>query len=291
LALSKNTLKTALHEREQHMEILVEKRTEQLEIKKNEVEELLKSITERNEELEDIVAERTKSLRNSNQELVRSNKDLEQFAYIASHDLQEPLRTVGSFISLLKRNHEENLPEDALQYLAFITDGVHRMSNLIKSLLTYSKIGREGSQISSCNLNFLLTYKFMDIGKKIEEQNVVIEMDFLPEIFCERNQLGMVFYNLVVNAIKFNKSETPIIKINHHDDAPEGFWKFSVQDNGIGIAEKYQTKIFEIFSRLNGRSYEGTGIGLATFFLTVSKSLGNQEAKTKSETGQNLVAS
>jgi len=289
-------VEAALQERDQHMEQLVKKRTVQLEAKNDEVKELLNKITTRNEELESIVAQRTKSLQSSNAELLRSNNDLEQFAYIASHDLQEPLRTIGSFIGLLGKSYEDQLPEEAKQYIAFANDGVHRMSKLIKSLLTYSKVGREGIEFSNTNLSFLLSQKLIDLSKKIEERNVVIEMDCLPDIHCEPNQLGMVFYNLVNNAIKFNNSTTPTVKIKRHDQAPEGFWKFSVQDNGIGIDEKYQKKIFEIFSRLHGREYEGTGIGLAlcqkivlahggeiwlesqkgegtTFFITVSKQM------------------
>jgi len=171
-------------------------------------------------------------------------------------------------------------------------------------------VGREGIEFSTTNLNILLSHKLVDLSKKIEERNVVIEMDCLPEIHCEGNQLGMVFYNLVNNAIKFNNSTTPIIKIKQHNDAPEGFWKFSVQDNGIGIDEKYQEKIFEIFSRLHGREYEGTGIGLAlcqkivfahggqiwlesikeegsTFFLTVSKQRKTQVEEE--DKGKNLL--
>ncbi|MFT4667600.1 MAG: ligand-binding sensor domain-containing protein/signal transduction histidine kinase [Polaribacter sp.] len=305
-------VETALYERDQHLEKLVTERTGQLKVKNNEVKELLDKITIRNEELETIIDQRTKSLRSSNDELIRSNKDLEQFAYIASHDLQEPLRTIGSFIGLLGRNYKEQLPEEALQYIAFANDGVHRMSNLIKSLLTYSKVGREGIEFSITNLNFLLSYKLIDLAKKIEERNVVIEMDCLPEIHCEQNQLGMVFYNLVNNAIKFNNSTTPTIKIKRHDDAPEGFWKFSVQDNGIGIDEKYQEKIFEIFSRLHGREYEGTGIGLAlcqkivyahggkiwlestkgegtTFFLTISKQIKELVEEEEEDNGKTLL--
>ncbi len=265
-----------------------------------------------NENLNKQITERKKAepaLQEREQELVRSNKDLEQFAYIASHDLQEPLRTVSSFIGLLGRNHKDSLPKEALLYIDFATSGVERMSNLIKSLLTYSKVGRQGINISRVNFNEVLISKLMDLGKKIEERKVVIEMDDLPEIDCESNQLGMVFYNLINNAIKFNKSTTPVVKIKNHQDTEAGSWKFSIQDNGIGIKAKDQEKIFEIFGRLHSRDeYEGTGIGLAlcqkivhahngkiwlesipgegtTFFLTISKSLlSNREQERKSLT-------
>jgi len=175
--------------------------------------------------------------------------------------------------------------------------------------LTYSKVGRQGINISRVNFNEVLISKLMDLGKKIEERKVVIEMDDLPEIDCESNQLGMVFYNLINNAIKFNKSTTPVVKIKNHQDTEAGSWKFSIQDNGIGIKAKDQEKIFEIFGRLHSRDeYEGTGIGLAlcqkivhahngkiwlesipgegtTFFLTISKSLlSNREQERKSLT-------
>lgn len=257
-------IEIALQESRAHMEELVTERTKELQAKKEELKSFLENVKSRNEELEGIVEKRTQKLKESNQELVRSNRDLEQFAYIASHDLQEPLRVVGSFVGLLKRRYEDRLDEAAMEYIEFAADGVNRMSKLINNLLTFSKVGRKGIEFKMASLNNLLDIKLLDLSQRIKERNVDIQIDDLPRIYCEKNQLGMVFYNLINNAIKFNNQSFPIVKISVHDDAPKDFWKFSVTDNGIGIAPEFQEKIFEIFRRLHKRQeFEGTGIGLA----------------------------
>ncbi len=253
-----------LYEREQYMEELVGERTKELAIKNNEVKELLEELKIRNEELEGLVEERTKSLKSSNKELTRSNQDLEQFAYAASHDLQEPLRLIINFLSLLKKRYNDQLDATAQEYINFSVDAADRMSNLIRSLLTYSRVGQRGMEFQSIKLNTIIEAKLFDLSQVIKERNVSIEMDDLPQIHCEKNQIGIVFYNLINNAIKFNKSTTPTVHIRVHTDAPDGFWKFSVADNGIGIAPEYQQKIFEIFRRLHSnQEYKGTGIGLS----------------------------
>ncbi len=287
----------ALKEREQEMEHLVKERTKELEVKNEEIRSLLGNIKSRNEELEKIVEKRTRRLKASNDDLIRSNKDLEQFAYIASHDLQEPLRVVGGFVGLLGKKYEDQLDEEAFEYIHFAVDGVKRMSKLVSNLLTYSKVGRKGMDFQIVNLNSLLKLNLLDLSKKIKDSNAIIEFDSLPNIFCEKSQISMVFYNLINNAIKFNESDQPLIRILSHDHESEDLWTFSVEDNGIGIKAKYQQKIFEIFRRLHGkREYEGTGIGLAlckkivnshrgeiwfestkgngtTFFFTISKNI------------------
>jgi len=251
----------------------------------------------RNEELEVIVEKRTRNLKSSNLELTRSNKDLEQFAYIASHDLQEPLRIVGNFVGLLGRNYKDKLDANAYEYIDFAVDGVQRMSNLIKSLLTYSRVGRKENEYSTANLNDVLELKERDLSQLIKERKVVLEINKMPSIFCDRNQIGMVFYNLINNAIKFNKSECPTVTVSPYLEVPETCWGFKVADNGIGIEPDFQDQIFEIFRRLHSKKdYEGTGIGLSlckkiienhggkiwvesvlgegtTFFFTINKNL------------------
>jgi len=221
-------------------------RTQELDLKNKEIQSLLQSKEARNEELEEIVRQRTQELNEFNMELQQSNNDLGQFAYIASHDMKEPLRIIGNFAGLLSRKYKGKLDKSADEYIFFIEDGIKRMSALMDSLLTYSQVGKKEIELSKANLNNILFAKLHD------------------QIYCEKDQIGMVFFNLINNGIKFNKSERPIIKVKVHDDAPEGFWKFSVSDNGIGILPEFQSQIFEIFRKLHSKQeYEGTGIGLA----------------------------
>lgn len=298
-------VEAALHEREHYMEKLVKERTRQLEIKNEENNKLLESIKNRNEELEKIVEKRTKNLQESNDELMRSNEDLEQFAYIASHDLQEPLRIISNFVGLLGRKYKDQLDERAFEYIHFAEDAAKRMSKLIKSILTYSRVDKKELDLNNADLNLSLEAKIMDLSQKIEERNAKVTFDEIPTIFCEKSQIAMVFYNLINNAIKFNKNDKPTVHIGYSDNGPNGQHLFSVKDNGIGIAPQYQQKIFEIFRRLHSnQEYEGTGIGLAlcqkiivrhggriwltseegkgtTFYFTISKQLKSQNMHAK----------
>ncbi len=253
----------ALYEREQYMEQLVNERTKELSVKNEKVKSLLGQLEIRNDELEQIVKKRTANLTQSNQELVRSNKDLEQFAYISSHDLKEPLRTVGTFTSLLNKKFEKSLDPKAKEYLAYITEGVHRMSELIQSLLSYSTVGNKDIELQSVILSDLLDYILKDFTNMITDKNVILTNDNLPTIICDRIQMGMVFRNLIANAIKFNDKKQPRIHIGITPDDND-FWYFYVKDNGIGIEPDYQNQIFELFKRLHRKAeYDGTGIGLA----------------------------
>ena len=254
----------ALQDREQQMESLVKTRTKELENSNKKVKSLLEEIQLRNEHLEVEISKRTKNLESSNQELHRINKDLEQFVYIASHDLQEPLRVVGSFIGLLKRRYKDRLDEEAFQYIDFAVNGVQRMSRQIKNILTFSKIGNKEVIFKLANINQIVERKIQILSKNNEGKNVVFKVENMPEIICEKVQIEMVFSNLISNAFKFNKSEVPQISISNLTTEEDGFWHFSVNDNGIGIENQYQEKIFEIFRRLhNKEEYEGTGIGLS----------------------------
>ncbi|MFK7933544.1 MAG: two-component regulator propeller domain-containing protein [Saprospiraceae bacterium] len=245
------------------LEGLVNQRTQQLEEKNEEVGNLLEKIKTRNEELEQIVSKRTVSLEQSNRELQQSNQELEQFAYVASHDMKEPLRIIGSFSGLLKRRLKQ-ADKSTQEYLYYIEDGAKRMTSLINSLLAYSQLTKKGMTVEKTDLNYIIQTKLHDLSQVIQQKNVQIICDDLPEIYCESNQIGMVFFNLINNGIKFNQSEKPIINIEVHSDTAAGFWKFSVTDNGIGIAPEYQKRVFEIFRRLHSKQeYEGTGIGLA----------------------------
>ncbi len=257
-------------------------------------EDLNNEITQR-KKIEKVLQEREQKLKESNfeiqkynKELERSNEDLEQFAYIASHDLQEPLRVVGKFIGLLKYRYSKHFDEDANQYIDFAVNGLSRMSEQIRSILTFSKLSQNEIALESINLNELIENNLYDLSEVIEKKKVQFSIGKLPIIFCDKILIKIVFFNLISNAIKFNKSKNPLISIVHHDDAEEGFWKFSVKDNGIGIHKEYQIKIFNIFHRLHSKhEYEGTGIGLALCQKIIHRHGG--EIWLKSEEGSGTI--
>jgi PAS domain S-box-containing protein len=201
-------------------------------------------------------------LERKNQELLRSNKDLDDFAHIASHDLQEPLRMVSSYTQLLARRYGSQLDADARDFIAFAVDGAARMQELIKSLLSYSRIGREATVPEAVDCNVVVEDVRQNLKLAIEESGAEIISDPLPEIRTHRIQVLQLMQNLVGNAIKFRGKDPPRIRIHAE---PEGeYYHFSVEDNGIGIDPEYFDRIFMVFQRLHHREeYEGTGIGLA----------------------------
>jgi PAS domain S-box-containing protein len=203
-----------------------------------------------------------KNLAGEKELLENRNTELEQFAYLASHDLQEPLRTIRSFSSILGRKYGHHLDKEGLKYLDFIMGGADRMADLIRALLDHSRIGKD-SELSEVNINNLLINVQNDLDTLIKEKNVVIESAELPTIDIYSVEFELLLQNLIKNAIKFqSKDVQPIISINAN--LKENFWEFSVRDNGIGIPEDKLEDIFVIFRRLHLRSaYEGTGIGLA----------------------------
>jgi PAS domain S-box-containing protein len=195
-------------------------------------------------------------------ELTHLNEELEQFAYISSHDLQEPLRMITSYLQLLQRKYQGNLDDKADKYINFAIDGAARMQNLIIDLLEYSRVGTVDEEPESIDCEFILDKVLSNIKAVIKENNATISHDPLPEVMADSTQLVQVFQNLILNGIKFHGEETPKIHIAAEKKASE--WVFSVQDNGIGIDPQYSERIFEIFKRLNSRErYPGTGIGLA----------------------------
>lgn len=223
------------------------------------IEQLLEEVQTSNT----VLAQNASQLEKANDDLSRSNTELEQFAYVASHDLQEPLRMVGNFVELLEEEYEEQLDEEGKTYIQFAVDGVRRMSQLIDDLLQYSRVGRSDMKMKPTNLKMVLEKKLLDLSVKIKEENAKVNLKNIPEeILCEPSQLGIVFYNLVNNGIKFNNQSQPVVEVVGESQAND--WLFKIQDNGIGIAKKNQDKIFEIFKRLHRKEeYAGTGIGLA----------------------------
>jgi PAS domain S-box-containing protein len=215
-----------------------------------------KTIREANSMLEKKVQQRTA-------ELERKNKELEQFAYVASHDLQEPLQTTSGFVQLLRKQYHGRLDADADQYIDYVVQASGRMKILIKDLLDYSRIGRE-NDFRQADCNKIVQEVLADLHKVIVENDAVIKMGQLPVLHnAYPTELKSLFQNLVSNSIKFRKpGVTPVI----HIEALQinGCWQFSVSDNGIGIEDQYLERIFVIFKRLHNRSkYDGSGIGLA----------------------------
>ena len=194
--------------------------------------------------------------------LKKSNEELEQFAYVASHDLQEPLRKISSFSELLALQYKGRLDDDADRYLEYVIDGAYRMQTQIRELLEYSRIDRRGKEfiLTDCNevLNNTLTY----IRLAIEEAGAMVTHDPLPIVNADGVQLGQVFQNLITNAVKFRGESPPQVHISAAQREKE--WIFAVKDNGIGIAPEYAERIFVMFQRLHTRTeYPGTGLGLA----------------------------
>jgi len=195
-------------------------------------------------------------------ELQRSNSELEQFAYVASHDLQEPLRKVASFSQLLQRRYAGKLDARADQYIEFAVDGAKRMQALINDLLAYSRVGRSDREPALVSSDAALTQARANLAEQIEETGATIETGHLPLVLAELPLLIAVFQNLLSNALKFSGGKPPRVVITVRRDEP--FWLFSFSDNGIGIEPEYAERIFVIFQRLNERNaYAGTGIGLA----------------------------
>jgi PAS domain S-box-containing protein len=202
-------------------------------------------------------------LQKKSAELTRSNLELRHFAYIASHDLQEPLRAISGFTELLAKRYRGKIDERADKYIGFITDGTSRMQQMIQDLLTYSRVETQGHEFERTDSNAVLDQALSNLQVLIEENKAVVTNDPLPEITADRDQITSLFQNLIANAVKFHKPGViPKIHVSARQD--ENNWTFSVADNGIGIDQKYEDRLFKIFSRLHTKSeYPGTGIGLA----------------------------
>jgi signal transduction histidine kinase len=196
------------------------------------------------------------------EELRRSNAELEQFAYIASHDLQEPLRKVASFCQMLGRRYSGQLDERGEQYIAFAVDGAKRMQSLINDLLAFSRVGRTTACFRPVDLNACVAAAESDLETLLAETEANIEVGDLPEVPGDGSLLRQLFLNLIGNAVKFRGSDAPRVRITAERDGD--FWAITAADNGIGIDPRYAEKVFAIFTRLHPRDqYEGTGIGLA----------------------------
>ncbi|MCX6967628.1 MAG: ATP-binding protein [Verrucomicrobia bacterium] len=244
---------SALREHRERLELRVEQRTREL-------SHANESLQEEIEERKQAQAVSLKLMAN----LERSNKELEQFAYVASHDLQEPLRLVSSYTQLLLQRYRDKLDAEAEPITKFITEGVTRMQRLIQDLLSYSRVSSQNKALSLSDAEAALDTALRNLAMVIREQKAVVTHDPLPTLLCDPTKLGQLFQNLISNGIKFRGEEPPRIHISVRMTEDESAWLFSVSDNGIGIEQEYFDRIFVLFQRLHTRSkYPGTGIGLA----------------------------
>jgi light-regulated signal transduction histidine kinase (bacteriophytochrome) len=195
------------------------------------------------------------------EELARSNQELQQFAYVASHDLQEPLRMISSYMQLIEQRYKGRLDPEADEFIGYAVDGAKRLSAMISGLLDYSRIGTKGCLQQLCDSAELLTIAEMNLTVSIRDSGTKVSRGQLPVIYADRPQIIALFQNLISNAIKFRGEETPRVHVSA--SRTDGFWQFSVEDNGIGIEPQYRERVFVIFRRLHGKEVPGTGIGLA----------------------------
>jgi PAS domain S-box-containing protein len=220
----------------------------------------IEDITERKRAEKEL--KQAEALKQAIEALELSNRDLEQFAYVASHDLQEPLRMVSSFTQLLAKRYRGKLDKDADEFIAYIVAGAKRMQALINDLLTYSRVDTRGESFGPMDSEAAFDQAIANLRVAIEEGKAVITHDPLPPIIADESQIVQLFQNLLGNAIKFHGKEPPRIHVSARQENNE--WVFSLRDNGIGIAPEYFDRVFVIFQRLHGREeYSGTGTGLA----------------------------
>jgi PAS domain S-box-containing protein len=204
-----------------------------------------------------------KALQEKTEDLTRSNEELEQFAYVASHDLQEPLRMISSYLQLLDKRYKGKIDKDADEFIFYAVDGAQRLQTMINDLLQYSRVKTRGKAFTTVDMNAVMNDVLNNLMVAIDESGTVVLSNPLPTVLADEAQMIMLLQNLVGNAIKYRKKdEKPLISVSVVSSGEE--WVFSVKDNGIGIEPAYHDRIFRIFQRLNPRSeYEGTGMGLA----------------------------
>jgi PAS domain S-box-containing protein len=224
-------------------------------------------------------------LQNQKQDLARSNAELQQFAYVASHDLQEPLRMITSYLELLERRYKGQLDERADKFIAYAVDGATRMQTLINDLLSYSRVGTSAQDWKTVDCEKVVQNVLSNLHLSILQNNAVITHDSLPKVNADPSQMTQLFQNLISNAIKFHrKEEAPQIHIGV--ECTDGKWLFSVQDNGIGMEVQYLARIFIIFQRLHSKTdYPGTGIGLAVCKKIVERHGGNLRVESQPNRG------
>ena len=214
------------------------------------------------------------------EELRRSNRDLEQFAYVASHDLSEPLRVIAGFVDLLARRYRGRLDEDADRFIDFIVSGVERMQALIDDLLNYSRAGRAHLERQPVDVGAVVRDVLWALGPLLQARAVDVDVSALPVVQAEKAMLRQIFQNLISNAIKFGDADHPAIRVGA-TQLPGG-WRFDVQDNGCGVEPRHAERVFEMFQRLHGREVPGSGMGLA-IVKRLTERLGGRVSVTAAE--------
>ncbi len=240
---------TDLSEHKHHEELKIAQK--QLQVSLDTEKQLTKELQTSNEELNCI-----------KEELEKSNEELEHFAYVASHDLREPLRMITNFLQLLEHRYDNKLDEDAHEFIGFAVDGAKRLDNMINDLLEYSRVTKLEINLSQVNMEKVLNDTLRNLTVQIDENNAIITHDPLPTVNGDETLILQLLQNLIGNAIKYHGKEDPIINISAKNE--KNRYIFSVEDNGIGIDSEHLNRIFTIFQRLHGMDeYKGTGIGLA----------------------------
>jgi len=234
----------------------------EIELLRQQIEQLKRRLAERDApdaaseaEIEQRVKERTADLR-------RSVEYLQQFAYVASHDLQEPLRTIVGYSQLIESRYKDQLDADGREFLQYVTGAAQRMNTLVRDLLSYSRVANaDNLSLQQVDMNSVLAGVQLNLMKAIEEAGAVITSDRLPAVLGDEALLAQLFQNLITNAIKFRGADPPHIHMSAEDRGD--FWMFSISDNGIGIDPAYHERIFGLFKRLTGPEVPGSGLGLA----------------------------
>jgi signal transduction histidine kinase len=225
-----------------------------------------------------------------NAALERSNQSLREFAYVASHDLQEPLRTIASFTELLQKRYAGRLDADADEFIGFVVDGAKRMQQLIDDVLEYSRVSTHGKPLVPVDLDAVARRSVANLRASIEERGAEVTVGPLPRVMGDEIQLGQLLQNLVGNALKYNRSARPRVEVSARRDGRG--WRVAVSDNGIGIAPEYHERIFRIFSRLHTRGeYGGTGIGLAICKRIVDRHGGRMMVESEEGKGASFAFS
>jgi len=262
--------------------LLLEEKNEEIQVQNVELQyaqdELLKSnvLLEDNnillEEKNELLNGKNEEIRIKNKQLEYSNHDLQQFAYVASHDLKEPLRMINSYTKLLEKRYNHLYDDSGKEFMFFVTDAAKRMNVLLDDLLNYSRVGKSGSMDNLIDVNDVLLIIRSNLSKRLEEENgqIKINKNNIPTILSNHTQMVQLFQNIICNALKFRGERNPVVTIDCK--LKEGKHIFSIQDNGIGIAPEHQDRVFEMFKRLHTREeYDGTGIGLSTCKKIVQK--------------------
>jgi PAS domain S-box-containing protein len=228
------------------------------------------------------------ALREAHEELKRSNSELEQFAYVASHDLQEPLRMVASYTQLLGRRYHDRLDADAREFMGYVVDGAARMKQLIEDLLAYSRVGTKSRDFKAVELDKPLARALANLRAAIGDSGATVTSDPLPVLPVDEGQLAQVFQNLVGNALKFRSSAAPRVHVSSLEKGDE--WEIAVRDNGIGIEPQYFERIFMVFQRLHNKGdYPGTGIGLAIVKKVVERHGGRVRVQSQPGEGSAFI--